>query len=173
MAELVSENPCDNPPNWPAAPTPASNPLAVMELATGKKKDRFGCTRDGGKKFHAGIDIKAATGTECFAVSDAKVEEVGFGKDVGKYVSISFKDGSQVVGVAYCHLSETLVKKGAHVKAGEAVGKTGTTWNADTSEPHLHIEYQTQVWVAYANPADRSKVAVDPNALVSDAFIGV
>ena len=160
-------NPCDNAPNWPAAPNPLRNPLKVMEWATGKQKDKFGCTRDGGTKFHAAIDIKAAVGTECYAVSDAKVEEVGYGDDVGTYVSISYKIGAQIIGVAYCHLSKTQVKKGDTVTAGAVLGKTGTSGNADPAEPHLHLEYQKQVWVAYADASDRSKITMNPNSLIS------
>lgn len=173
VPNLIVENPCDTLPAWPAAPVPVKNPLAAMELATGKTKDRFGCTRNSGTKFHAGLDIKAVKGTECFAVADAKVEEVGFGTDVGKYVSISYNVDGKTIGVAYCHLNEALVKKGDPVVAGQVIGKTGITGNPDPNEPHLHIEYQTQVWVAYASAIDRSKVAMNPNALVPVGVAGV
>jgi murein DD-endopeptidase MepM/ murein hydrolase activator NlpD len=69
-------NPCDNPPNWPLAPQPSKKPLASMQWATGLKKDKYGCTRDGNKKFHAGIDIKAVEGTACFATEDARVNSL-------------------------------------------------------------------------------------------------
>jgi len=159
-------NPCDNPPAWPLAPAPTENPLATMAWATNTQKDKFGCTRDGGKKFHAGIDIKAKVGTECFATEDAKVEEVGYGSDLGKYVSISFKKDGKIYGVAYCHLSKQSVVKGAQVKAGDTLGETGVTGNADPNNPHLHLEVQDQVWVAYSKPSDRSDHGVNPNAYI-------
>lgn len=138
-----------------------------MAWATGKPKDRFGCTRDSGTKFHAAIDILAAVGTDVYAVADSTVEEVGFGNDVGTYVSISYSKNGQTIGVAYCHLSKSLVAKGAKVVAGTVLGKTGVSGNPNPAEPHLHLEYQKQVWVAYADAASRSKVAMDPNALIT------
>lgn len=135
-----------------------------MKWATGTQKDKFGCTRDAGTKFHAAIDLEAAEGTLCFAVADAKVEEVGYGKEVGKYVSISYKVGLQTIGVAYCHLSKPLAAKGATLKAGAIIGKTGTTGNASGGVPHLHLEIQNQVWVAYELADDRSKHALNSNS---------
>jgi hypothetical protein len=158
--------PCDNPPNWPEAPAPTKYPLATMNWATGTPKDKFGCTRNGGKKFHAGIDVKAVVGTKCFATEDGKVEEVGYGEEVGSYVSISFKKDGKTYGVAYCHLKKAAVKKGDLVKAGDTLGETGVTGNAEPSNPHLHLEVQDQVWVAYADAADRSKHALNPNSYV-------
>ena len=161
---VALENPCDAAPNWPLAPKPVKSPLAAMKWATGTQKDRFGCTRDAGMKFHAAIDLEAAEGTLCFAVADAKVEEVGYGKDVGKYVSISYKEGRQTIGVAYCHLSKARVKKVDIVKAGTIIGETGTTGNASGGVPHLHLEIQNQVWVAYEFADDRSKHAMNSNS---------
>ena len=137
-----------------------------MSWATGLLKDKFGCTRNGGSKFHAGIDIKAAIGTACFATENANVEEVGYGCDVGKYVSISFKKDGKTIGVAYCHLSKTTVNKGDSVKAGDKVGETGVTGNADANNPHLHLEVQDQVWVAYDNSSDRSQHGLNPNGYI-------
>jgi murein DD-endopeptidase MepM/ murein hydrolase activator NlpD len=161
------DNPCAKPTKWPVAPSPTVTPLKAMEWATGGDKDKFGCTRDAGKKFHAGIDIKAPVGTPCYATEDAKVEEVGFGTDLGTYVSISFKKGTQTYGVAYCHLSKTSVKKNDTIKAGAKIGETGITGNAEPANPHLHLEVQNQVWVAYANAADRSVHGVNPNGYIS------
>lgn len=119
-----------------------------MEWANGKTKDKFGCTRDNGTKFHAGIDIKAAVGTDCYAVEKATVTSVGFGNDLGKWVAIQFSVDEKTYGVAYCHLSQTSVSEGDQVSAGQRVGKTGTTGNVGTDQPHLHLEIQSQQWVA-------------------------
>ena len=137
-----------------------------MEWATGALKDKFGCTRNSGSKFHAGIDIKAELGTDCFATERSKVEEVGYGTDLGKYVSISFKKEGKTYGVAYCHLSKTSVKKGDSVEAGQKIGKTGKTGNASEDNPHLHLEVQDQVWVAYDTADERSEHGLNPNSYV-------
>lgn len=159
-------NPCDGSPTWNKAPSPSSNPLDTMEWATGTKKDKFGCTRtnaDGSKKFHAGIDIKAAIGTDCFATEDATVTDVGSGSDLGSWVAISFTKGGKKYGVAYCHLSKQSVKNGDKLKKGDKVGETGISGNAEVNNPHLHLEVQDQVWVAYSSVSDRSTHGLDPN----------
>jgi murein DD-endopeptidase MepM/ murein hydrolase activator NlpD len=138
-----------------------------MEWATGTLKDRFGCTRNSCTKFHAGIDIKATVGTACYATEDGKVEEVGYGKDLGKYVSISFNKDGKTYGVAYCHLSKRSVSKGATVAAGQKLGETGIMGNADSSNPHLHLEVQGQIFVAYDNAFVRSKHSLDSNSYIS------
>jgi|ERR1043166_8074876 murein DD-endopeptidase MepM/ murein hydrolase activator NlpD len=162
----ATSNPCDNPPKWPTAPAPTKNPLAVMAWATGTQKDKFGCTREQGKKFHAGIDIKAKIGTDCVATEDAKVEAVAAGVDLGDYVTISFKRDGKTYGVAYCHLSKRIVKEGQKVKAGEKLGETGVSGNAEPDNPHLHLEVQDQVWVGYAESAERSKHGLNPNSYI-------
>lgn len=159
-------NPCDSTTSWTKAPKPSHNPLAVMKWATGQEQDKFGCTRkdaQGKKKFHAGLDLQAPIGTKCFAVEDAKVEDVGSGADLGKWVSISFTKNGKTFGVAYTHLSKQSVKNGDNVKAGAELGETGDSGNAAGETPHLHLEVQDQVWVAYASAADRSKHGLDPN----------
>lgn len=161
---LVPINPCDKPSTYTMAPKPSKDPLTVMAWATGTPKDKFGCTRDAGKKFHAGIDIKAAIGTECYAVEDAKVEEVGSGDEVGLYVSLSYTRAGKTYGVAYCHLSKRSVTKGDSVKAGDVIGKTGTSGNAEVGNPHLHLEVQDQIWVAYADAESRAKHSLNSNS---------
>jgi murein DD-endopeptidase MepM/ murein hydrolase activator NlpD len=167
---LLVASPCDGAPTWAKAPSPSSNPLDTMEWATGTKKDKFGCTRtdaDGSKKFHAGIDIKAAIGTDCFATEDATVTDVGSGLDLGNWVAISFIKGGKKYGVAYCHLSKQSVKNGDKLKKGDKVGETGISGNAEINNPHLHLEVQDQVWVAYSSASDRSKHGLDNNDYIN------
>ena len=163
---VTAVTPCANPPAWPLAPAPKKKPLDVMEWATGRLKDQFGCTRDGGAKFHAGIDIKAAIGTPCYAVEDAKVRAVGSGTDLGKYVTISFQKDGKTYGVAYCHLRKQSVEEGDDVKAGDKLGETGITGNAEAENPHLHFDMQDQIWVGYEDAAERSKHGVNTNSYV-------
>ncbi|MEY3498399.1 MAG: hypothetical protein RL308_68 [Bacteroidota bacterium] len=160
---------CDSTPIWIKVPTPSYFPLEKMEWATGTKKDKFGCTRinsDGTKKFHAGIDLKAKVGTLCFAMEDSTVESVGFGQELGKWVTLSYKKGGKIIGVAYCHLSETSVVEGTKIIAGTKIGKTGVSGNAEPTNPHLHLEFQDQIFVAYSDVSNRIKHGLDPNEMV-------
>lgn len=160
----IATGPCPNANGWTVAPKPTHNPLENMEWANGTQKDKFGCTRNGGNKFHAGIDIKAEKGTDCFATEDSKVTEVGFGTEVGTYVAISYKKGSKTYGVAYCHLSKTSVTKNQQIKAGDKIGETGRSGNVPIGDQsHLHLEVQDQVWVAYDDAEERSNHSLNPN----------
>lgn len=159
----TNTNPCDDTQTWAKAPAPSKMPLTSMAWAIDATKSGFGCLRDGGTKFHAGIDIKAPVGTTCYATEDGKVEELGYGDDVGSYVTISFKKGGKTYGAAYCHLSKRTAKKGDPIKAGDIIGETGISGNADASNPHLHLEVQNQIWTGYADAAERSKHSLDPN----------
>ncbi len=69
-------------------------------------------TERGTQKARTGTD----SGAECYSVEDATVEDVGYGDDLGKWVTISFTKGHKKCGVAYAHLSEGCVKKGAKVR---------------------------------------------------------
>lgn len=170
VGKTALDNPCDNSPSWPVAPSPSTNPLATMAWANNAEKDKFGCTRTdsgGAKKFHAGIDLKASVGTDCYSVEDAKVTSVGYGVDLGKWVAIKYTKGEKTYGVAYCHLSEQSVVEGASIAAGAKIGKTGKTGNVGSDEPHLHLEIQDSEWVAYSDASSRSKHGINPNSWVS------
>lgn len=95
----------------------------------------FGYRRDpftGKKKFHRGLDLHARN-DEVFAMLDGMVINVGQDTTSGKYVTL--RHGNYTV--SYCHLSQTVVERGATVKAGTVVGITGSTGRS-TGE-HLHI----------------------------------
>ncbi len=58
-----------------------------------------------------------------------------------------YKEDSNVYTFAYCHLKEfdnKLIRTTKEVKAGDLIGYTGSTGNADGSDsPHLHIEIRS------------------------------
>ena len=87
--------------------------------------------------FHAGVDIKGATGTpiQCFA--DGTVEFVGENDSYGLYLQVDHGNG---VKSFYAHCSSICVKKGQTVTMGEKLGEVGDTGLATAS--HLHLELQ-------------------------------
>ena len=87
--------------------------------------------------FHAGVDIKGATGTpiQCFA--DGTVEFVGENDSYGLYLQVDHGNG---VKSFYAHCSSICVKKGQTVAMGEKLGEVGDTGLATAS--HLHLELQ-------------------------------
>lgn len=100
-----------------------------------------------GYEFHTGIDIDAAFGTPVVATADGVVKAAGYYGDYGNMVLIEHASGYATL---YAHLSEIKVKVGERVKAGEVLGKVGSTGRS--TGPHLHYEilYQGK----HKNPMD-------------------
>lgn len=82
---------------------------------------------------HLGNDFRAKEGTEIKATNDGVVVFIGELFYSGKTVIV---DHGHYLFSMYGHLSEIGVKKGAKVKNGEILGKSGATGRV--SGPHLH-----------------------------------
>lgn len=87
------------------------------------------------KKYHAGTDYAAPTGTPVKAAASGTVSVAGNQRGYGKVVYIEHANGKQT---RYAHLSRILVKPGQKVSQGDLIGKVGST-GASTG-PHLHFE---------------------------------
>lgn len=94
-----------------------------------------------GKDFHTGIDINGpdAYGHPVIAAGDGKVSFVNTeyepGLGYGIYIVIDHGDG---IATLYSQLSEVNVESGVDVKAGQVIGKIGST--GFSTGPHLHFE---------------------------------
>ncbi len=157
---------CPNPGGWAKAPGYDSKPLTTMAWANDLTKDKFGCTRDAGNKFHGGIDIGAEEDTECYALAAGTITDIGFGAELGKYIALQFEKDGILYGAGYCHLNEINVKKNEKVTAGQVIGKTGITGNVGGDKAHLHLEIHKKKWLTYSSIEDRSKASLDPNHYV-------
>ena len=89
----------------------------------------------GTTSFHPGLDFAAAVGTPVFATADGTVEETGWKGGYGNCIDIAHGFNYTT---RYSHLSEILVKPGAHLKRGELIGRVGST--GKSTGPHLHYE---------------------------------
>ncbi len=99
--------------------------------ALGWRKNPFGR----GYEFHSGIDIEAPSGSKVFATAEGIVDFAGWYADYGKTVIIRHPSGYRTL---YGHLSQIDVKEGQKVKAGDVVGRVGSTGRS--TGPHLHYE---------------------------------
>jgi len=97
----------------------------------GWRKNPFG----GGYEFHSGIDIYAPQGSKVLATADGVVLLAGWYGDYGKAVIIRHPSGYLTL---YGHLSQVDVREGQKVKAGDVVGRVGSTGRS--TGPHLHYE---------------------------------
>jgi hypothetical protein len=138
-----------------------ANPVANVKVtqAWGKPNPRYQAKR------HTGIDFGMAVGTQLFAITDGKVVDVSFDKSYGNKVVIEYVVNGIKYQDWYCHLTNAEVAKGAQVKAGSNIAKSGNTGNS--TGPHLHLETRVAPF-RYGNdvahPCLDIPNIIDPNA---------
>lgn len=155
------------------------DPLKSCALRTAKlasvKGATFGMVRNGGKKPHQGIDLKADPGITIYAVANGKIVAInnndipgkGYGKTLTLEVDIkdlpkkqrdlvlAKKSDAKAVYFFYAHLTEISITKknvseGKLFAKGAALGTTGETGNANgmstiSKGAHLHFEVRLKV----------------------------
>ncbi|OPH10487.1 M23 family metallopeptidase [Cylindrospermopsis raciborskii] len=104
----------------------------------------------GDRRFHAGMDIAAPTGTPILAAEKGQVEAADWMGGYGLAVTINHNQRQQTL---YGHMSEILVRPGQWVEPGMIIGRVGSTGNS--TGPHLHFEVR--------HLTDNGWVAVDPS----------
>lgn len=106
----------------------------------------------GEKRFHAGIDIAADTGTPIYACFDGEVIVADYDEWNGYYLKI-VHDGD--IMTVFCHCNELFVEKGDLVKAGDIIAEVGST--GSSTGPHLHFEFRI------------NNISYDPQIALSEA----
>lgn len=88
-------------------------------------------------RLHAGIDIAANRGARVVAAADGVVTDRGNSPTYGRYVELRHAEG---LSTLYAHLGgiDIDMAKGVRVRAGEVVGRVGTS--GVSTGPHLHFE---------------------------------
>ena len=110
--------------------------LKSMASGYGYRSDPFTKVR----KFHAGMDFSAKTGTPVFATGDGKVVRAdNTASGYGNHIVIDHGFGFETL---YAHLSKYNVKKGQRVKRGDIIGFVGNTGRSEA--PHLHYEVHSK-----------------------------
>ena len=116
---------------------PAIQPLSNKDLS--RMASGFGYRIDPiykTRKFHAGMDFSAKTGTPIYATGDGKVFKVSKSKrGYGNHVVIDHGYGYKTL---YAHMSKTAVKRNQKVSRGDVIGFVGNT--GKSVAPHLHYE---------------------------------
>lgn len=106
--------------------------LTAVASGFGYRSDPFTKVR----KFHAGMDFSAKTGTPVYATGDGVVKRAdNRASGYGNHIVISHGFGYETL---YAHLSKYQVKAGQRVKRGDVIGLVGSTGRSEA--PHLHYE---------------------------------
>jgi murein DD-endopeptidase MepM/ murein hydrolase activator NlpD len=106
--------------------------LRQMASGFGYRSDPFTKIR----KFHAGMDFTARTGTPIYATGDGTVSVADNRMSgYGNRIIIRHGFGYETL---YAHLSKFKVRAGQKVKRGDVIGYVGSTGRSEA--PHLHYE---------------------------------
>lgn len=106
--------------------------LRAVASGFGYRSDPFTKVR----KFHAGMDFSARSGTPIYATGDGVVERAdNTASGYGNHVVIRHGFGYETL---YGHLSKYNCRAGQRVKRGDVIGFVGSTGRSEA--PHLHYE---------------------------------
>jgi murein DD-endopeptidase MepM/ murein hydrolase activator NlpD len=118
---------------WPLASNTIPGPRSL-----------FGMVRNNGARAHHGWDLRASTGTPCYATAGGRVvsveeNRVGYGRTLDIHLDVMI-DGKSVY-LRLAHLSRVAdgIEVGTRVGQGELVCYTGNSGSG--TGPHLHFEY--------------------------------
>ena len=106
--------------------------LKAMASGFGYRTDPFTKVR----KFHAGMDFSARTGTPIYATGDGVVTVADANSSgYGNHIVIRHGYGYETL---YGHMSKYKARAGQKVKRGDIIGYVGSTGRSEA--PHLHYE---------------------------------
>ena len=138
-----------NPPEAKAKNTPTKSAIKIPKSAQGKKFERpvsgtiiekFGTTKSG--THNDGINISAKAGTPILAADKGTVAYAG--NDLKGYGNLILLKHDNGWFTAYAHADKISVKKGATVKAKQAIGTVGKTGGVKTPQLHFEVRYKTK-----------------------------
>jgi peptidoglycan LD-endopeptidase LytH len=131
------------PPPVPQRPALVLGPTGVAIPVAGIRgeelQDTYTQSRSGGR-VHNAIDIMAPHGTLVVAAAPGTVEKLFFSKGGGGISAyVRSLDGRWIY--YYAHLQEYSpgLREGRKVGQGDAIGRVGSTGNANPAGPHLHF----------------------------------
>jgi murein DD-endopeptidase MepM/ murein hydrolase activator NlpD len=104
-------------------------PLREFRLTAG-----FGQSSNLWSSTHTGLDFAAPAGTPIRAVADGVIVAAGYDGAFGFRTIIRHEDGTETM---YAHQS-SFVRRSGKVKAGQVIGRVGTSGNSTGF--HLHLE---------------------------------
>jgi murein DD-endopeptidase MepM/ murein hydrolase activator NlpD len=95
--------------------------------------------------MHTGMDFRATAGDPIYATAAGKVTKAGWEGGYGQMVEIDHGEG---LSTRYGHMSAIGVAVGQKVRAGQVIGRVGSTGRS--TGPHLH--YETRINGEAVNP---------------------
>lgn len=115
-----------------------ADPLTNMNIlqspgGSGWRGAIYGCYRNGCRRPHRGWDLYAPVGTNIYAIQSGTVSHHN-SAGYGSYIFLTARN----TRYRYAHLSAR--QPAGQYNAGDIIGQTGVTGNANAARPHLHLE---------------------------------
>ena len=111
---------------------PIEQRLVVWQLGAGK----FDQGRIEVRRIHRGIDLDANRGDPVAAAAAGRVRRVRLSnRGYGNMIHLQHDDGYETL---YAPLQSVHVKKDQHIRAGQVIGRAGSSGHS--TGPHLHYE---------------------------------
>ncbi len=120
-------------PEWKAGAVKLEEPIPGASTSSGFGMRLHPILRY--QRLHAGIDVSVGSGRPILAAGDGRVVVAGSRGGYGNTVVI---DHGTSLGTLYAHQSSVAVREGQLVKAGDVIGRVGST--GLSTGPHLHFE---------------------------------
>lgn len=95
--------------------------------------------------MHTGVDLRASIGDPIYATAAGKVVKAGWDGGYGKMVEIDHGEG---LATRYGHMSSIGVTVGQKVRAGQVIGRVGSTGRSTGA----HLHYETRINGEAVNP---------------------
>lgn len=139
VAERVSKTAQEDNKELSSIPTRTSSMPQVGDVWNGHRitstYGRREKPKKGASEYHQGIDLSYNNNEKFTAFASGKVVNVAFNAGYGNYIDIKSADGTIH---RYAHANSFIAKKGQEVKAGDYIGRAGST--GVSTGPHLHYE---------------------------------
>jgi murein DD-endopeptidase MepM/ murein hydrolase activator NlpD len=123
---------------WIDATGTAAQAEAMRMPVSGKVSSSFGVRFHPilhSRRFHRGVDLKAAYGAAIRAPADGRVVAAGWSGGYGRQVKIGHGEG---MVTSFSHMSRIAAVPGTRVHRGEVIGYVGSS--GLSTGPHLHYE---------------------------------
>jgi hypothetical protein len=116
---------------------------------------------------HNGTDLGGRLlGAPVLSIADGIIAFSDFDPDYGNYVRIRHGDDRMMCYTMYCHLAEPGALEGVTVKAGQQIGRVGSTGNSTGVHLHLEIRLMNKDGTYREGVSGMGKGRVDPETFL-------
>lgn len=120
--------------------SPSGLMLPVQGIRPAQIVDTYSAARSGGARAHNALDIMAPRGSAVVAAAEGTVERLHYSAGGGGITAyVRSPDGQWMYYYAHLDSYAPGLAVGQRLDRGDAIGRVGSTGNANAAWPHLHF----------------------------------